>query len=237
MAIKAIFYDLDGTLRVNQPIGWRVFSDYALELGVQVTEKSRLESARWTHSYFAESPELYADRLAHLDEKSFWIQFSLRQLLVLGAAQKQAEELAPVMHHYMQTVYRPVDVIMPDLVETLQELKSQGYILGVMSNRDEPYVEYLGTLNLSEFFFIVMHAGEAGVYKPNPGVFDYMLKKAGVSAADSMYVGDNYYADVVGARNAGLAPVLLDYDGIFADADCPVIKSHRQLLSVLKFSC
>lgn len=233
MTIKAIFYDLDGTLRVNLPAGWRVFSDYALELGTPVTEESLLKTGRWVHYYFAESAELHADKRAFSDARSFWENFSYRQLISLGSSQQDATELAPVIHNYMLSDYQPVDTVPDDLIHTLKTLKSQGYVLGVMSNRDKPFSDYLSELHLAEFFTTTICAGEAGIYKPNPGVFHYMLDKAGVSAGDSLYVGDNYYADIVGARNAGLTPVLLDVDGIFEDADCEVIQSHSQVLTLL----
>jgi FMN phosphatase YigB (HAD superfamily) len=47
-------------------------------------------------------------------------------------------------------------------------------------------------------------------------------------------VGDNYFADVVGARRAGLTPVLFDPDEIFPEADCIVIKSFDELNSAIK---
>jgi FMN phosphatase YigB (HAD superfamily) len=49
-----------------------------------------------------------------------------------------------------------------------------------------------------------------------------------------MYVGDNYFADVVGARSAGLRPVLYDPRGIYPYATCEVIQSFNQLADLLK---
>lgn len=71
-------------------------------------------------------------------------------------------------------------------------------------------------------------------YKPEPGIFEHALKKLDVTAAETVYVGDNYYADVVGARRAGLQPVLYDPNGIFPDADCVTIRSFDDLLSVIQ---
>jgi FMN phosphatase YigB (HAD superfamily) len=48
-----------------------------------------------------------------------------------------------------------------------------------------------------------------------------------------MYVGDNYYADVVGARAAGLRPILYDPLGIFPEPDCESIRSFDELKSIL----
>ena len=233
MKIKAIFYDLDGTLRMNEPKGWEVFALYAARLGVQFSPADVQRAARWEHYYFAYSPEVRADDAAFPERSAFYTNYSYRQLLVLGADERQAAELAPQMHALMADDYRPEDIIPADLLETLDTLRSQGYLLGVLSNRREPYSDYMVKMGLDGYFSLVMAAGEAGLFKPDPGVFDYLLAKAGVSAAESMYVGDNYYADVVGARAAGLTPVLLDIHGLFDEPGCPVIQRHSQLLSLL----
>jgi FMN phosphatase YigB (HAD superfamily) len=48
-----------------------------------------------------------------------------------------------------------------------------------------------------------------------------------------MYVGDNYFADIVGSRRAGLQPVLYDPSRLFPDSGCPVITSFDQLTNLL----
>ena len=234
MKIRAIFYDLDGTLRMNEPKGWQVFSEYAAQLGMRVTPADVMRAARWEHYYFAQSSELHTDEAAFPERAAFYTNYSYRQLLVLGADQRQAAELAPRVQALMLEAYRPLDVIPADLLETLMVLQARGYLLGVLSNRREAYVDYLTALGLSEYFNLVLAAGEAGCYKPDPDVFVYMLAKAGVSAEESIYVGDNYYADVVGARAAGLSPVLLDIHGLFDEPGCPVIQMHSQLLPLLE---
>jgi HAD superfamily hydrolase (TIGR01549 family) len=233
MAIRAIFYDFDGTLRMNEPNSWYAFTNFARELGLNPSQDDCMRMARWEHYYFAESPELVADRAAYLDEYSFWANFSQRQLGALGVSPEQAAELAPRIHKRMADGYRPADVIPDDLLETLRTLKQQGYFLGVMSNRDEPFSDYLDELGLGEFFSLAVFAAQAGVHKPDPGVFRYMLEKAGVAAEESVYVGDNYFADVLGARGAGMSPILIDVNGLFNTPDCPVIQSHSQILPLL----
>jgi len=234
MPIRAIFYDLDGTLRMNVPNSWHAFIDFARELGVESSRDDGMRLARWEHYYFAESPELLADREAYPDEFSFWANFSHRQLNVLGVSPEKADQLAPLIHQRMTDAYRPHDVIPDDLLETLRTLSQQGYLLGVMSNRHEPFSDYLDELGLGDFFSLAIFAAEAGVFKPNPGVFHYLLEKAGVSAEESIYVGDNYYADVLGARGAGLSPILIDIHGVFKAPDCPVIQSHSQIFPLLE---
>ena len=61
-----------------------------------------------------------------------------------------------------------------------------------------------------------------------------LCERVNLSPQEVVYVGDNYYADVVGARRAGLRPVLYDPLGIFPDPDCTTIKSFDELNSIIK---
>jgi HAD superfamily hydrolase (TIGR01549 family) len=232
--IKAIFYDLDGTLRTSVPVGRVAFAAQAAALGLEISAETLQRAALWEHRYFAESPELVSDRAAfHDDSRAFWTTYGFRQLQALGASPEQARELAPQLNAYMGAHYKPADIIFEDVHATLRTLRASGFYLGVMSNRFEPYRDYLNERGLGELFDLVVYAGEAGIRKPNPQVFHFMLEKAGFAPSAAVYVGDNYYADVVGARGAGMAAVLFDREKLFAAPDCPVITAHRQLFDFL----
>ena len=113
-------------------------------------------------------------------------------------------------------------------------LKEAGYFLAVISNRDNPFHETLELHGLSEFFHFSLAGGEVDAFKPEPEIFVHALKRANLTAQEAIYVGDNYYADVIGARRAGLRPVLYDPNGLFPDADCDRIKSFDELIPLIK---
>ncbi|PWH12250.1 MAG: hypothetical protein DDG60_14510 [Anaerolineae bacterium] len=233
--IRAIFYDLDGTLRTSQPPGRVIFAEHAARLGLITDAETRRRAAIWEHQYFAESPELVRDRQDFQDDsQAFWLNYCFRQLQILGASEDQARDLAPSMTAYMNEHFRPQDVIFDDVYETLRILREHGYFLGLLSNRFEPYTDYLAERGLDGFFDLVVHAGQAGIRKPHPAVFHFMLQKAGFRPEQSIYIGDNYFADVLGARQAGMLGVLYDPEGLFERPDCPVISKHTQILHLLK---
>lgn len=233
--IKAIFFDLDGTLRHSVPSGGDVFTDYVLSLGLQVNEEARLRALRWEHLYWANSTDLRDDLLAHsADTENFWIEYSRRRLLALGASPAWAREFAPDVSRHMGEFYRPESIVPEDVRRTLPQLKEAGYILAVISNRDNPFQELLHEHGIGEYFDFSMAAGEVKIWKPDPGLFEHALQRVHLSPAEAIYVGDNYYADVVGSRRAGLQPVLYDPLGIFPDPDCPTIKSFDELNSIIK---
>jgi putative hydrolase of the HAD superfamily len=134
----------------------------------------------------------------------------------------------------MGEFYRPESIVPEDVRRTLPLLKQAGYILGVISNRDKPFQELLHEHGIGHFFEFSLAAGEVNSYKPEPGIFEHVLQRMNLSAQDVIYVGDNYYADVIGARRAGLRPVLYDPRGVFPDPDCTAIKSFDELNSVIK---
>ena len=70
------------------------------------------------------------------------------------------------------------------------------------------------------------------VWKPEPDIFFYACQRVDVKPSQAMYVGDNYFADVVGSRRVGLQPVPTTRVVSSLKAECPVIASFEQLPSV-----
>ena len=166
--------------------------------------------------------------------ENFWIEYTRRRLIALGASPVQAVELAPKVSRHMGAEYKPQSIVPDDVQRTLPLLKQAGYIMAVISNRDEPFQAVLDSHHLSEFFTYALSGGEVDIYKPEPGIFEHALKHMHVTAQETVYVGDNYYADIVGARRAGLRPVLYDPKFIFPDADCTTIRSFDELMPVIQ---
>lgn len=233
--IKAVFFDLDGTLRHSVPSGGEVFTDYVITLGIRVSHEDRLRAMRWEHLYWANSPDLRDDLVAHsADTENFWIEYSRRRLIALGVSPAVSHEYASKVSAHMGKEYKPESVVPDEVREALGRLRGMGYRMAVLSNRDKPFQETLDTHRISEFFEFSLAGGEVDSYKPEPGLFEHALKRAGLTAQEAIYVGDNYFADVVGSRRAGLTPVLFDPEGIFPEADCAIIKTFEELNSAIK---
>ncbi len=232
--IKAILFDLDGTLRHHIPTGDEVFLSYLKSLGLNISDEEALRAVHWEHYYFAHSPEIQQDSKTFKDDsKGFWINYSKRRLVALGLHQKQAVELAPAVSAFMGENYKPEAFVPEEARMVLTTLQEAGYILGVVSNRDEPFQDELKRLNLDSYFRFCLAGGEVNSFKPDAHIFKRALELAGTSAEETMYVGDNYFADVVGAHRSGLLPVLFDPGQVFPDAECLVIKSFDELLPLV----
>ena len=230
---KAILFDLDGTLRHNRPSAEKTFFDYAVALGLDDSSDNRQRAARWAHFYWAQSPEMLTDRGTYPDEEDFWRNYARLSLESYGCTSEMANELATDLHRYMKETYQPEDWVPPDVPATLDKLRANGYRLAMLSNRTNPYDEQLEALGLAEYFEFTIAAGVVESWKPDPVVFQHAVQNYGIPPEKILYVGDNYYADVVGAENAGLVPVLVDPEGVFPDVDCMVIHEVGELPELL----
>ena len=232
-AFPVVLFDLDGTLRFNQPSSTKAFYDYAAGLGLPDGREQRRSAIQWTHAYWANSSDLSKDLQAFPEDEAFWGNYAVRGLLAFGCTPEVARELAPDINRYMREEHRPLSWTPPETLETLALLRAAGVRLGVLSNRDKPCQDELTRLGLLEYFELALVAAEVGAWKPDPQIFLRTLERMNVSADQVLYVGDNYYADVIGAQSAGVTPVLLDPDEVFPEADCTVIRSLREIPALI----
>jgi HAD superfamily hydrolase (TIGR01509 family) len=193
----------------------------------------RLEATRWSHYYWAQSSQMLEDRQLFPEDGLFWENYCFRTLLAYGCMPGQARELAPPLFHYMQEEYNPSDFVPPDVPGTLENLLEAGFRLAMLSNRSQTYDEELETLGLAGYFEFALAAGEVDVWKPDPWIFRYALNRLGTQPGETLYIGDNYYADVIGAQRAGLEPILVDPSGVFPEVECTVIHNISELCELL----
>jgi putative hydrolase of the HAD superfamily len=232
--IKAVLFDLDGTLFHYLPTSGEIFLDYLRGSGFHISEEDRIRAEHWVHFYFAHSTEIQDDdKKFGKDQKGFWVNFTRRRLIAFGIPCAQADELAPQVAAYMNEAYKPKTQVPEDAHTLLELLQESDYVLGVVSNRASPYREDMQKQKLDSYFRFFLAGGEINSFKPEPLIFERALELAGTSAQETLYIGDNYFADILGSRRAGLTPVLYDPIHLFPEADCAVIRSFAELTELL----
>ena len=122
-----------------------------------------------------------------------------------------------------------------DVVPTLQGLRDAGFKLGIVSNWDTPLDPLLERLGIVDYFDAIVASHDARVRseKPDPHIFNYALAAVGVSAEETVHIGDTYEADIVGARNVGIRPILLDREGTQVGRWGETIQSLAELPEML----
>ncbi len=126
--------------------------------------------------------------------------------------------------------------VIPGCREGLRALADAGVRLGVVSNADGLIAERLRSMEILQVgpglgveVECVIDSGAVGVMKPDPRIFVLALDAMAIEAGDAWYVGDMPAIDVVGARRAGLRPVLMDPLGLHHAADYDRVDSLADL--------
>jgi putative hydrolase of the HAD superfamily len=204
---KAILFDLDGTLRANLPEGFEIFVEFAGLVGIVLTNEQMKSVEREAHRYWADGARVDSD-LMRYDKRDFWINYNHSLLKSIGVP--QCEDCAHRIQDLFDEHFDPQDVVFADTYTTLNKLKNEGYVMGLVTNRDKEVDPYLSQIKILDYFNFTLTGGQAKCFKPASGIFNKALDMAGVNAHEAVYVGDNYYADVVGAKNVGMDAILID---------------------------
>jgi FMN phosphatase YigB (HAD superfamily) len=125
------------------------------------------------------------------------------------------------------------DEILPGTREAIERIGGN-YSTAVISNADGKIEEVLRRRGIADCFKSITDSGIVGQEKPHPAVFQAALRAMQAQAAQSLYVGDVYSVDYVGARNAGMQAILFDVAGAYRDRGVERVKSLAELESWLK---
>jgi len=148
-----------------------------------------------------------------------WMIHFVGMFASLGYGHDEIRELSPhvVAEHRRANLWTDP---LPGAAAGLASLHDAGFIVGCVSNADGTVDRLLAGAGLAGHLAFVVDSGAVGIEKPDPRIFAIALEQAGVPPADALYVGDIYAVDVVGARRAGIEPVLLDPLGRYGERDC-----------------
>jgi putative hydrolase of the HAD superfamily len=118
----------------------------------------------------------------------------------------------------------------PQLRPALAELRRRGYVLAVISNSDGRLKEKLRDIQLSDYFDVIIDSDEVGIEKPDKSLFHFGIQQCNLHPRESLYIGDLYTIDVLGARQAGIDALLYDPAGLYGEYETDVIQNWGVLL-------
>ena len=111
----------------------------------------------------------------------------------------------------------------------LDWFKERGFKLGIVSNAEGQIGRLLKHVNLYSKFDVVADSADVGFDKPHEGIFRFALDAVGSDPTRTVFVGDLYDTDIVGARNVGMTPVLVERIYNAAHRDCITVARATDL--------
>lgn len=220
--LRLVLFDLGGTLLELDKARelWRLLLDDGFELPYERVDYAFQRAFRF---FMRNRPHLWHSG-AELRDRAI-LNHVLRDLQL----RVNAETLRRAVKRSDR--WRPF----PDAHAALAALRAVGLGTGLITNWDRSARRVLAEFDLAGRLDPVVVSSEVGCEKPDPDIFRVALCQAGAAPAETLFVGDNYWDDVVGARSAGIDAVVVDRrpERDAPAYDCPVVTSLIDLTALL----
>lgn len=229
---RTIFFDAGFTLIYSSiaHICQQVCQEYGLLVDAEQVQSALLQTVDYYRRSTQEQDIWEREEVI----QSMWISY-YQHLLPFFLAGCDPPLRTCLAHAIYQTRELPTSWhVYADVVPVLNQLKAGGYSIGIISNWGDSLFSILSHHRITPFVDCLIVSALARCAKPSPTIFEIALHQAHVSAKEVLYIGDNYLHDVIGARAAGITPILLDRSALISRAiDCQVISSFYDLLELL----
>lgn len=209
--LRAVTFDATGTLFYAPRLG-EIYSEVLGRHGLAVTPPEARRLVREVWQEFAIAHPLGADRFStHPDgARGWWRRFVERladRIKFAGSSLPSAPFAAAEL--YSRFGAASAWEVYAEVPATLDALRERGLALAVVSNWDDRLPHLLADLGLAERFDVIVHSAAVGREKPDSAIFQAALTRLGVSAEETLHVGDGVHEDFEGAEAAGLQALLL----------------------------
>jgi len=214
--IKIIFFDVGNTLlfanreRIHAPLA---------ERGIVVDNEQLRDLERRTKNKF----DAMLTSNGSTDH-SFWWMFYSQLLAEIGVDDDGVrDQLVAEIRKSANW-----DRIPAGTAERLRRI-GELYPIAVISNADGGIKDVLRRCGIADCFRTITDSGLVGYEKPHPEIFRLALKSMDARAEESLYVGDVYSVDYLGATGAGMQAMLMDVAGAYLDKGVARVESLEGL--------
>ena len=219
--VKAIFFDVGNTLlfpnreRIHAPLTKRgILPDADLLRNLECRTKNQFDGMMTTNGS---------------TDHSFWWLFYSQLLSEIGLHDNAIrDQLVASIRNSGNW-----DTIRPGTAEQLRDIGKR-YPIAVISNADGKIEDVLRRCGIAHCFRTITDSGLVGYEKPHPEIFRQALRSMNAAPGESLYVGDVYSVDYLGATGAGMQAVLMDIPGAYRDKGVPRVESLEELQTVLR---
>jgi putative hydrolase of the HAD superfamily len=218
--IKFIFFDVGNTLlfpnrqRIHAPLAARGIVDNPEQLrDLECRTKNQFDGMMTTSGS---------------TDHSFWWMFYTQLLEEIGLDDDAVRD------QLVSTIRQSAnwDIIPSGTRAGLQQIGAR-YQISVISNADGKIADVLGRCGIADCFRSITDSALVGYEKPHPEIFRHALQTMNASPAESLYVGDMYSVDYLGATGAGMQGVLMDVPGAYHERGAPRVESLDELNAFL----
>ncbi|MBN8822277.1 MULTISPECIES: YjjG family noncanonical pyrimidine nucleotidase [unclassified Spirosoma] len=227
---KHLFFDLDHTLwdfdRNSAECITELFDTFRLaDLGIE-------SAAEFSRHFIAVNRKLWADYDKNLIEHSYIRQHRFPMVFrALGVDESAVQ--ADLNAEYLKLLpYKP------HLLESARDILDYlhgRYVMHIITNGfAEIQAIKMNSSDIAHYFVNVITSEKANAKKPDPRVFEYAMAISGTTAAESLMIGDNYEADILGAKSVGIDTLFYNPAGIsVADKPTYEICHWNELRAIL----
>lgn len=214
--IKAVFFDAADTLfSIKGGVGyvyWSVAKKYGANSSPEKIEKAFGKA-------FKSAPPLTFSGMTpaerKVSEKGWWFRVVKNVFTEVGMFNNFEDYFDELFETFKTSAWE----LFPETKEVLSTIKNRGFKLGIISNFDTRVYDVCTDLGIIDYFDNFVISSEAGFAKPSSEIFNTALKKIGVSATQSLHIGDSLELDFHGARSVGINALLLDKKGKYKDRE------------------
>lgn len=191
MMIKAILFDYDGTLSNRLLSAYRKYQDVAKKIFPHLVDNPlELEGIVQRMMTW--------DEYGTISKKHVFEQLNKKYDLNL--------DIDYWVNEWYET-FHLFNVLQDDCLEVLSELHKK-YKIGCITNGPvKSQLIKLEYTKVIDYFDVCLISQEVGIDKPDKRIFELAANKLGLSCDEIAFVGDNFYADIVGAYRAGMEPI------------------------------
>ena len=229
---RAVFFDAGYTLLCMEPDQKTNFLQSCADLGIAIDQRALADGIKRAAEMLApRTPAAEKQPFSMESVDRFWTEYHRVLLSVCAVNPDDAGRAEAVYRRFTSSMgWRVYDEVRP----LLGQLRERRITLGIISNWTGDLEDVLRSIDLHHEFDFVLDSAHLGYEKPHPEIFAEAIRRAGVTPAQALHVGDSPGHDVDGALSAGLRAALLDRDAAHPEFDrAPRLSSLEDVLALL----
>ena len=243
MIIQGIIFDINGTLiDIHTDEGYeeiyRAISHFLTYQGIHM---HRWEVRNAYYKIMDKQRKASGERHPEFDAVAVWREFLCQYSGACGLPSDKLEQMPRFLAEMYRGISRHRLQLYPDVKAGLDELRSR-FSLAVVSDAQSVWaIPEMRAVGIESYFNPIIISSDFGFRKPDTRLFEAALSEQKVSPENVLFVGNDMYRDVFGARELGMKTVFFssnqgrkEMDGVTPDYVIDQFAQLRQAISFLE---